>query len=60
MERQATAGYAYTLVTEDGEHVGVVVHEEEPRASGDLVGCGGHTYEVRTVDGGTLQVRRVI
>jgi hypothetical protein len=60
VERQATAGYAYTLVTEDGEHVGDVTHEDEPRVIGDLVGCGGHTFEVRAVDGATLSVRRVI
>ena len=53
-------GFAYTLVSEEGEHVGDVAHEEEPRVTGDLVGCGGHTFEVLRVDGETLSVRRVI
>ena len=60
MERPATLGFAYTLVSEEGEHVGDVVHEEEPREIGDLVGCGGHTYEVIRADGEVLSVRRVI
>ena len=60
MERTVGGVYRYELVAEDGDAVGELSSDEEAWEVGDLVPCGGHVFEIRTIDESTLHVRRVI
>ena len=59
MERAVAGVFRYELVAESGETVGQVTSEHAWEV-GDLVPCSGHMFEVRSVENGTLHVRRVI
>jgi hypothetical protein len=55
----APAPFTFTLVSEDGEAVGVSASENEWKV-GDLVPCHGAIYEVVAVDDSTCVVRKVL
>ena len=60
MERVAApAPFTYTLVSEDGDAVGVATSESE-WSVGDLVPCHGAIYEVVAIDGSTCTTRKVL
>ena len=52
--------FRYELVAEGGEPVGDLTSEVGSWEIGDLVPCGGHVFEIRTIEDATLHVRRVI
>jgi hypothetical protein len=52
--------FRYELVDEDGEPIGDLAHDGDDLDVGDIVSCNGHMFEIREVDDGVLQVRRVI
>jgi hypothetical protein len=60
VERTAAGVFRFELVGEAGEALGDLTCEESSWEVGDLVPCGGHMFEIRTVEGTTLHVRRVI
>jgi hypothetical protein len=60
VERTVAGVFRYELVAEDGEPIGDLATEEGSWAIGDLVPCAGHVFEIRTIENGTLHVRRVI
>jgi hypothetical protein len=60
MERTVAGAFRYELVAEDGDAIGDLTSEESSWEVGDLVPCGGHMFEIQTIEGTTLQVRRVI
>jgi hypothetical protein len=60
VERTVAGAFRYELVGENGESLGDLTSEQASWEVGDLVPCGGHVFEVLTVENGTLHVRRVI
>ncbi len=60
VERTVAGVFRYELVAEDGDAVGELTSEQASWEIGDLVPCGGHVFEIRTIEGSTLHVRRVI
>jgi hypothetical protein len=60
VERTVAGVFRYELVAEDGDSIGDLTSDQESWETGDLVPCGGHVFEIRTIDGTTLHVRRVI
>ena len=60
MERTVAGAFRYELVAEDGGAIGDLTGEENSWEVGDLVPCGGHMFEIRTIEDETLYVRRVI
>ena len=60
VERTVAGVFRYELVAENGDSIGDLTSEEGSLEVGDLVPCGGHVFEIRTIDGTTLHVRRVI
>jgi len=60
VERTVAGVFRYELVAEDGDAVGELTSEQPSWEIGDLVPCGGHVFEIRTIEGSTLHVRRVI
>jgi hypothetical protein len=60
VERTVGGVFRYELVAEGGEPIGDVTSEECSWENGDLVPCGGHVFEIRTIEDSTLHVRRVI
>jgi hypothetical protein len=60
VERTVVGVFRYELVAEDGDAIGDLTSEQGSWEVGDLVPCTGHVFEVRAIDGTTLQVRRVI
>jgi hypothetical protein len=60
VERTVAGVFRYELVAEGGEPIGDLTSEEASWEIGDLVPCGGHVFEIRAIEGSTLQVRRVI
>jgi hypothetical protein len=60
VERTVAGVYRYELIAEGGEPVGDLTSEEGSWEIGDLVPCGGHVFEIRAIENGTLHVRRVI
>jgi hypothetical protein len=60
VERTVVGVFHYELVAESGESIGDLTSDEESWEIGDLVPCGGHVFEIRTIENSTLHVRRVI
>ena len=60
MERTVAGVFRYELVGDDGESVGDLTSEQASWEVGDLVPCGGHMFEIQTIEDARLQVRRVI
>ena len=60
VERTVAGVFRYELVGEEGEAIGDLTSEQPSWEVGDLVPCGGHMFEIQTIDGATLRVRRVI
>jgi hypothetical protein len=60
VERTVAGVFRYELIAEDGDAVGELTSEEASWEIGDLVPCGGHVFEIRTIEDSTLRVRRVI
>jgi hypothetical protein len=60
VERTVSGVFRYELVAEDGDPIGDLTSEEGALEVGDLVPCGGHVFEIRTIEDTTLHVRRVI
>ena len=60
MERTVAGVFRYELVAEDGEPISDLTSEQDSWEIGDLVPCGGHVFEIRTIEDTTLHVRRVI
>jgi hypothetical protein len=60
VERTVAGDFRYELVGESGEPLGDLTSEERSWEIGDLVPCGGHMFEIRSIEDTTLHVRRVI
>jgi hypothetical protein len=60
VERTVAGVFRYELVAEGGEPIGDLTSEDGSLEIGDLVPCGGHVFEIRTIEDSTLHVRRVI
>jgi hypothetical protein len=60
VERTVAGAFRYELVGEDGEPLGDVSCEEGSWEVGDVVPCGGHMFEIQSIDDAVLHVRRVI
>jgi hypothetical protein len=60
VERTVAGVFRYELVAEDGDLIGDLTSEQGSWEIGDLVPCGGHVFEIRTIEDTTLHVRRVI
>ena len=52
--------FRYELVGEGGEPLGDLTSEKDSWEVGDLIPCRGHMFEIQSIDGSTLHVRRVI
>ncbi len=51
VERTVAGVFRYELVAEDGDSIGDLTSEQGSWEIGDLVPCGGHVFEIRTIDG---------
>jgi hypothetical protein len=60
VERTVAGAFRYELVAVSGELLGDLTSERDSWDVGDLVPCGGHVFEIRTIEDTTLHVRRVI
>jgi len=60
VERTVVGVFRYEVVAEGGERIGDLTSEEGSWEIGDLVPCGGHVFEIRSIEDATLHVRRVI
>ena len=60
MERTVAGVFRYELVGDDGESVGDLTSEQATWEVGDLVPCGGHMFEIQTIENSTLRVKRII